>query len=219
MRAIWNIRPAAATKWRAASSSKPNGDSDAHVNAAWAKSLKMRGGRHLSPLVLAALMVAQAPARADDNLEYAVKAAYLTKFIPFIGWPEAALAGQPSFTICVIGADPFGAALDRAAAGQKAGERPLAVRRMAAFDPAASCPLLFLGAADAAPDVLAALKDKPVVTVTDSGVAAHGVISFVLADNHVRFDIDDMAASHGGISISSKLLELAHAVKRRETAP
>src|SRR5580693_3296435 len=109
----------------------------------------MRGNR-LPWLMLAMLLSTPSAALADDNLEYAVKAAYLTKFIPFIGWPDAALAAQPGFNICVVGTDPFGAVLDRAAAGQKIGDRPLTVRRMATLDPEASCPILFLGAADAA---------------------------------------------------------------------
>ena len=41
------------------------------------------------------------------------------------------------------------------------------------------------------------------------------MISFVMLDNHVRFDIDDAAARKDGIRISSKLLELAHKVTRR----
>jgi len=178
----------------------------------------MRGGRLLPCLALsyAAVALAAGSIRADDSLEYAVKAAYLTKFIPFIEWPDSA-PGTP-FTICVLGTDPFGAALDHAVMGQKIGDRPLVVRRLAALDPTADCPMLFLGGADAG-DALEALKDKPVVTVTDSGLRAHGVISFVLADNHVRFDIDDAAAARGGLKISSKLLELAHAVHRREGPP
>ena len=179
----------------------------------------MRAGLPWSRLVLAGMALASVlmPARADDNLEYAVKAAYLTKFIPFIDWPDGAIAG-PSFNICVVGQDPFGAALDHAASGQMMGDKPMAVRRIAAFDPAVPCPVLFIGAdADAA--AIDALKDKPVVTVTDSGLHAHGVISFVIADNHVRFDIDDAAAAHDGLKISSKLLSVAHAVRRREAGP
>ena len=178
----------------------------------------MRGGRLLPCLALFCAMLppGSGPVRADDSLEYAVKAAYLTKFIAFIEWPDA--APGPSFTICVLGPDPFGAVLDHAVMGQKIGDRPLIVRRLAALDPSIVCQMLFLGGADAG-DTLAALKGKPVVTVTDSGLRAHGVISFVLADNHVRFDIDDAAAARGGIKISSKLLELAHAVHRREGTP
>jgi YfiR/HmsC-like len=51
--------------------------------------------------------------------------------------------------------------------------------------------------------------------VTDSTLQAHGIISFVMQDNHVRFDIDDAGAETSGLRISSKLLELAHNVSRR----
>jgi hypothetical protein len=63
--------------------------------------------------------------------------------------------------------------------------------------------------------MLETMRGQPVVTVTDSGMKAHGVISFLIQDNHVRFDIDDALAAQGGLSISSKLLGLAHAVKAR----
>lgn len=43
----------------------------------------------------------------------------------------------------------------------------------------------------------------------------HGVISFVIEANHVRFDIDDAEAGQDGLVISSKLLGLAHAVRQR----
>ncbi len=163
-------------------------------------------------LLAAGLGLALALAGQDaqaDSLEYAVKAAYLTKFIPFITWPDAA-----GFSICVLGEDPFGGKLEQAASGVKAGDRAVTVRHVAAPD--TSCQLVFLGVNDAGADAaLEALRGKPVVTVTDSDVRVHGVISFVIVDNHVRFDIDDAAAAQNGISISSKLLGLAHAVKQR----
>jgi hypothetical protein len=88
---------------------------------------------------------------------------------------------------------------------------------LSAPDAAASCQLVFLGKVDetVAAGALDAVKGKPVVTVTDSGLKAHGVISFVIQGNHVRFDIDDTVAAQGGMVISSKLLSLAHAVKTR----
>jgi hypothetical protein len=166
-------------------------------------------------IALAGAAAFSAPAAAADSLEYAVKAAYLVKFVPFIDWPDTAFASpdQP-VTICVLGADPFGGRLD-ALAGQKAGARVVAVKHVEMFDAAAGCQLLFLGAAPQAADALAGAQDKPVVTVTDSGEALRGIIAFVITDNHVRFDIDAAAAEADGIKISSKLLELAHAVKRK----
>lgn len=170
--------------------------------------------RHLV-LVLLGLFLATG-ASADVSLEYAVKAAYLPKFIPFITWPETSFAGPAApVSICVLGSDPFGGRLEQAAGALKLGDRTIVVRHLPSPD--ASCQLVFLGKSDetAAEGTLDAMKGKPVVTVTDSGLKAHGMISFVIEANHVRFDIDDASAAQGGVVISSKLLSLAHAVKPR----
>jgi hypothetical protein len=166
----------------------------------------------------AAGLLTLAPARADTPLEYAVKAAYLTKFVPFIEWPDAVFtsAGAP-VTICILGADPFGATLEKAAVSGTGGGRPLVLRRIAAPAAAAGCQIVYAG--DPQTGALDALQGQPVVTVTDSGMPSRGIISFVMLDNHVRFDIDDAAAAKGGIRISSKLLELAHSVTRRSAGP
>ncbi len=58
------------------------------------------------------------------------------------------------------------------------------------------------------------MKDRPVLTVTDSSPTARGIISFVVIGDHVRFDIDEAQADAVGLHISSKLLGLAHAVHR-----
>jgi hypothetical protein len=158
------------------------------------------------------------PAMADD-LEYAVKAAYLVKFIPFIDWPDSAFTPGAPFTICILGTDPFGAVLDKAVAGQKLGDHGLEVRRLPTLDAGPACHILFTADAQTAIEMVDAVKTKPVVTITDSGMRAHGIISFLVADNHVRFDIDDAAAQQAGLAISSKLLDLAHAVRRRGGAP
>lgn len=177
------------------------------------------GGRILSALLVVAGMALCVPAAAEPTLEYAVKAAYLPKFVPFITWPDSAFASPTApVTICVLGANPFDGKLEQAAQATKAGARAIVVRRMGGPDPQVSCQLVFLGS-DADPAMAATTLDttrgRPVVTVTDSGLKLHGVISFVIEANHVRFDIDDAAAAQSGLTISSKLLGLAHAVKQR----
>jgi hypothetical protein len=170
-------------------------------------------------LLVLLLGLLPAPLKADPSLEYAVKAAYLPKFIPFITWPENAL-GAPNapFTICVLGPDHFEGRLDQAVSGAHAGEHAMQVRHLAGPDASAACQLIFLPAGNdlaLVQGTLDAMRGRPVVTVTDSGVKARGVISFVIQDNHVRFDIDDALAAEDGLAISSKLLGLAHAVRLR----
>jgi uncharacterized protein DUF4154 len=162
-------------------------------------------------VVLTAALLPLTAARAQPSLEYQVKAAYLTKFAPFVQWPDGVFASPTApVSICILGADPFGPIIDKAAAAARDG-RPLTVRRISAASAAAGCHILFAEDGKA----LTSLAGKPVVTVSDSDAPEHGVISFVLTDNHVRFDIDDAAAARSGLRISSKLLELAHAVVRR----
>jgi hypothetical protein len=159
-------------------------------------------------------------AQAQGSVEYAVKAAYLAKFAPFIEWPDGAFTGPAApLTICILGNDPFGANLDKAVDGQKDGDHPMAVRRLAATDPSAACQILFIGDDQSAEAAMEMAKAHPVVTVTDSSLHAHGIVSFVLSENHVRFDIDAAAADDIGVHFSSKLLGLARNVHQKSARP
>jgi hypothetical protein len=166
-------------------------------------------------LACALLLVPHLPAGAQPSLEYQVKAAYISKLSPFIDWPSSAFAGPNGPpVICVVGNDPFGAALDKAVEGTRDRDHPLQVRRLPEPDPEAACHILFAADAAMAEQAIEQVRAKPVVTVTDSGQPARGMISFVVAANHVRFDIDAAAAERVGVRFSSKLLALARTVRR-----
>src|ERR1700722_1824034 len=109
------------------------------------RTFRMRANRIMVglALTLAALALGRQPAQGQASLEYAVKAAYLTKFAPFIEWPDGVFAnpGAP-VNICVLGNDPFGAVLDKAAAAGGGG-RPIAIHRLASNDPADGCQIGF----------------------------------------------------------------------------
>ena len=170
-------------------------------------------------LALALWLCAGFPTQAAaPNLEYAVKAAYLYKFIPFVDWPATAFSAPSSpFVICVIGDDPFGAVLTQTVSGQQAHGHPIVIDRAAAFTPGMNCHELFEGhgptaGADAA---FRAAEGQPVLTVSDNLPGADSaILHFVVKDGHVRFDIDPAAAQHNGITISSKLLDLAQSYRK-----
>jgi hypothetical protein len=49
-----------------------------------------------------------------------------------------------------------------------------------------------------------------VLTVTDDAHgSSRGVVNFRVLDNRVRFEIDNAAAAHNGLTVSSRLLALA----------
>lgn len=154
-------------------------------------------------------------ARAENQqLAFAVKAAFITKFVPFVEWPDGIFyAPAGSVRICVVGQDPFGDLLDRVAAGQSIAGHPLIVQRLTVINRDSGCQIVFAAGSAEQPvaDILQTVRGLPVLTMTDDAADAQsrGIINFVIIDNRVRFEIDDNAAAANGLTISSKLLSLA----------
>jgi len=163
--------------------------------------------------------LAGAPVRAQAS-EDAVKAAFLPKFARYIDMPAAAKPspGQP-FYLCLIGRDPFGPLIDRAAANETIDGHAVAVRRFANVDSAAiaGCHIAFVaGSSDEATgQMLVTLRRQATLTITDARMGrARGMIHFTVIDGRVRFRIDQVAASARSITVSSRLLALAVGVNQ-----
>lgn len=175
-------------------------------------------GRRFGAAWVALGLALAPPARAEGALEYAVKAAYLYKFAPFVDWPSSAFAAPTSpFTVCVFGEDPFGGALEEAVRGQSVVGRRVLVRRLGQVSGDPGCQVLYVGRSSRQPpaEVLRILRGAPVLTVTDEaqGVSG-GIVQFVLRGGHVRFALDAEQARVSGLGLSSKLLALAVSVRR-----
>lgn len=167
-------------------------------------------------LAVAVTFTPQGAQAQAGSIEYAVKAAYLYKFAPFVEWPPAAFASASSpFQVCILGRDPFGASLDQAISGQRIGEHRVTVRRLDKVDAASGCHVLYLGASPSqtAAEALRVLRGSPILTVSDGGRETGAIIRFVVKDNRVRFDIDSAAAAANHVTISSKLLAMAITVR------
>jgi hypothetical protein len=172
---------------------------------------------YLAAILIAGIYgVAVSSSAQPSSLEYAVKANYLYKFSPFLTWPAVSFPTPSSpFNLCLIGDDPFGDILDDAVRGQKVDGHPIVVKRLSTMVSAASCHILSIGRSVPL-GAAASLAGQPVVTVTDKSRGVEGgMIEFVMQGGRVRFEIDEAAAKAGGITISSKLLGLAIAVRRR----
>lgn len=171
-----------------------------------------------SSLVLALVPAVSASAE-DRSLEYAVEATFLYKFAPFVTWPQAALPETDSpFTICLLGDDPIFGVVETVTRGQHDSAHPIVIRRLQPNEDNTVCQEMFVGGPDdrLVDRMLSAAAGKPILTVTDldRNPGAHGIIGFVIVNNHVRFDIDDAAAERRGLTISSKLLDLARNVRQ-----
>jgi hypothetical protein len=166
----------------------------------------------------AAGAIGTAPVRAGAPSEHQVKAAFLFNFANFVQWPDGALgpAGTP-LKVCVVGTDPFGAALDDAFRGQVVQERSVQIARGPTLATVGRCHILFLSQSERArwPELLKELRGVPTLTVADGPplVRQGGMVSFVLEAKRVRFEINRGVAEHAGLRISSKLLALARIVE------
>ena len=151
--------------------------------------------------------------------DYQVKATYLYNFGRFVEWPGQVAAAQGgSFTVCVLGQDPFGPSLDATLAGETIGGKTVVAKRISSAEESGDCQILFLSLTDDSRlnKIIADLDKKAVLTVSDMSqfVKRGGMIQFVLEGKKVRFEVNLMATQHAGLTLSSELLKVATAVRR-----
>ncbi len=152
--------------------------------------------------------------------EYQVEAAYLYNFGRFVEWPAkgATTPQNSSFTICVLGDDPFGHALDATLAGETIGNQKVTARRISGPQMAADCQILFISSSEAnrLNKIIEALDKNAVLTVSDIPQFSQrqGMIQFVSEENRIRFEVNLTATQRAGLTLSSELLKVATAVRK-----
>lgn len=149
-------------------------------------------------------------------IEHRIKAAFLYKFAGYADWPPGAFAGPDApLTIAVAGYPRLSRELARLVVGRTSHGRTVTVARA---DPAdlSSVHVLFVARqeADRLQEYLDAIASRPVLVVTEwEGALAQGsMINFVVADGRVRFEISLGEVERSGLTLSSRLLSVAHAV-------
>ena len=168
------------------------------------------------PLALAALMATRAVVAGDSVAsEYQVKAAFLLNFGKFVSWPAADFAGPNApLVIGVLGDNPFHGDLKKMIIGKRIAGHPVVFQAFTTPATVGSCHILFVcqSAQKEAAEILTTLQGANVLTVTENlpHFAASGfAINFVMAQDHIRFEINRPAATRAGLAISSKLMALA----------
>jgi hypothetical protein len=171
----------------------------------------------LAKLILAAVILASAaigPAFAQS--EAGVKTAFIYNFAKFTEWPASAFAGDSApITVGFVGADSLADTFEKNVTGKNANGRDFAVKKLSGAAGVDGCQIVFVGDASQASAVIGALKGKPVLQVGDSAgfAAAGGMITFVVTDGKVSFDLDLGAINAGGLKLNDKLRQVARNVK------
>jgi len=176
--------------------------------------IRTRGG---ALLALALAVGSLARAAEGPVSEHQVKAAFLLNFTRFVDWPASAFESPASsLTICILGDDPFGGALDQVVEGESVNGRKVEVQRMRRTPAPKSCQVLFVSRSEKDIPATLAAAGPGVLTVGDRDgfLRDGGVIAFVVEDRRVRFDVSLRAAQRGSLSISSRLLNVARSVQK-----
>lgn len=170
-----------------------------------------------------------AHASSEVRPEYQVKALYLYNFLLFVDWPEKAFDTSGTFTIGILGKDPFGEAFDPIK-GKKIKGRKVMIKQFDRVQDLSFCHLLFISSSERSrmPRIIEKIKGWSVLTVSDMEGFVHlgGMIGFsnILAQDNLRnargpmkkqrrFEINLTAANQTGLKIRSRLLRLADIVQ------
>ena len=173
----------------------------------------------LSLFLLLALLsvgaVRDADPAATEPSQSDVEAVYLFDFGKFVRWPDNAASGP--MEICVAGPQTFAAGVQSLVANERVNGRALAVRRVQRIEDEAGCSILFIDSSekDRAAALLAAVADKPTLTVSDlpDFLDHGGMIQFLLISKRVRFAVNLQPVIKSNLSLSSELLKVAVSVK------
>jgi hypothetical protein len=172
-------------------------------------------------IALLALLYFHAPsllAQQPKASEYEVKAAYLYNLSRFVQWSANDVTAKGnSFSICVVGPDPFGAILDATLAGESIDGKAVVARRVSNLQEAANCRVLYISSSEESrlKEILASVNKAGVLTISDIPQFSQrgGIIQFVTVGNKIRFEVNLTNAQIAGLTLSSDLLKVAVAVR------
>jgi hypothetical protein len=147
-----------------------------------------------------------------------VEAGFITKFPLFVTWPDPSWKNPgASFVVGVLGDTPVFVHLRQMADHTTVDGSPLLIRQVHTLDEIGGCQLLYIASSEAErlDEILEYCRDKPILTVGSSeGFARRGVhINFYLADDFVRFEINQKSCEGAGLSLSFRLRDVARIVE------
>lgn len=152
--------------------------------------------------------------QAGSPDEYQVKLAFLYNFTKFVEWPDQALSSpQAPFTICVVGADPFGKELENELRTRNAADHPIAVSRLGSSGDVGRCQIAFIRAEERKrlAAIISRAKGHDVLTVGEASgfLESGGQVNLVFIGKSLHLAVNLAATQQTHLKLSSKLLSLA----------
>jgi hypothetical protein len=154
-----------------------------------------------------------APPAAGMGQEFEIKAAFLYHLSQFVEWPPR--TGERAFTVCVLGADPYGDKLKQLES-RRYRNQPMVTAYPQNATLARDCQIVYVGSdlRASVPAILKQLRGYPVLTVSSlpGFVDQGGGVGFVVENSRVRLELNSQAARGAQLKLSARLLEVARRV-------
>jgi len=167
-----------------------------------------------SRATIAVFLLTPVLASAQDVTEPSLKAAFIYNFTKFTAWPAAVMPLAGPLVVCVLGDPAVSSALERTVKGRVLEGHSMAVSYVALAGPQRACHVLYVSGvtADQAKRIVAALRDEPVLTISDieGFTELGGIAQFFYEHGQLRFSVQLESARRARLQISSKLLALAN---------
>ena len=155
------------------------------------------------------LLMGGNPAVSQENAggkEYALKAAFLYRFIDYVNWKD--YSRTQTFKIAILEESPITASLLAVPKTKK-----IEIKEYKDLEEISFCNILFVPYNCTIPieTILSKFSDKPVLIVTErNGYGKKGAqMNFVIVENKLKFEVNLKAINKSGIGISSFLLQHA----------
>jgi hypothetical protein len=147
---------------------------------------------------------------AGGTKEFDIKTGFVYNFMQFVEWPAGTF--KDTFVVGTLGKDDYGDSLP-VLTHHAVGASPITLQRLTSVDQAAQCQALIImrSETDHLGQILAALKGKPVLTISDDTdfAAKGGCIGFVYYRSRLKFEINTDALKRDNLKCNSRLLSLA----------
>lgn len=148
----------------------------------------------------------------------AVKADMLCNMAKFVQWPEAMVAqNRGQLVVAVLGEDDLAATIASVLSSRSVNGKPVFVRFARRVQDVRGCQIVYIASSETArlAEIVAALHGTPTLTLADlDGFAARGgMVGFTGTAPNIRFEICVSRANEAGLTVSSRLLAVAHVVE------
>lgn len=175
--------------------------------------------RPLTALIIAFVVLIAAPAPADNAHygEFQVKAAFIYNFCKFVEWPAEAFTSNKAPIVITIMCNHGSQDAFDTIRGKSVQGRLLELRMVKRPEEIGATQVLYVCDSEHEHHghIPEHCRNQNMLTIDDldpSGQCGGAIISFVMVDKKLRFQINLRAARKTGVKISSQLLKLARNV-------